>query len=81
MALLPYGRYIDSYGVGPTQEITPLVKTYNKSYFQGFNQSDCGYFAMYHISKALKGEDPFEDLIATDYAHNYAVLKRYFTPS
>ena len=80
VALLPEGRYIDSYGVGPTQEITPLVRTYNKSYFQGFKQSDCGYFAIYHVEKALAGEDPFDDLKASDYSHNYDVLKRYFTP-
>ena len=81
VSLLPSGRYIDSYGVGPTQEITPLVKTYNTSYFQGFTQSDCGYFAIYHCEQALKGLDPFQDLKASNYSHNYGVLKRYFTPT
>ena len=74
-ALLPMGRYIDSFGFPPTKAITPFVKEYSLCDYQGLNQEDCGYFAIYFC---LNQQDPFKNLISNDYAHNYRTLKRFF---
>jgi hypothetical protein len=76
--LLPHGVYIDSFGCPPTKEIQPLVRSYNTDDYQALNSDACGWFCMYFIDHAMRGESPFEGMMPGEYAHNTDVMKQYF---
>ncbi len=77
-ALLPNGFYIDSFGVGPTRDMSPFVKEWNTNWYQAYNQNSCGYYAMYFVLNAMAGRKPDEGLIPGKEMHNEDVLKKFF---
>ena len=76
--LLYAGQYYDPFGVVPTKEIAPFVKSYNKEDYQGFSKASCGYFALYAADNLTAGRPAYQGLIPGKPQYNEDILKKYF---